>query len=107
MREKDIEALFRKGVRELGGMALKWVSPGTNGVPDRIVILPGGRIELVELKTDTGRLSDVQKAVHRKMAKCGVEVKTLYGKEDVITYLETWRERLMKEMGLALKGEQG
>lgn len=97
MKESYIEALFRDSVKKLGGMALKWTSPGNSGVPDRIVILPGGHIELVELKTDKGRLSDVQKAMHRKMEKCGVEVRTLYGKADVIEYLETWRGRLMQE----------
>lgn len=97
MKESYIEALFRDSVKKLGGMALKWVSPGKSGVPDRIVILPGGRIELVELKTDKGRLSDVQKAMHRMIEKRGVKVRTLYGKADVIEYLETWRGKLMKE----------
>ncbi len=50
MRETDIEEYLVKQTRARGGMALKFVSPGCSGVPDRIVILPGGRIGFLELK---------------------------------------------------------
>ena len=50
MKERDIEVLLRDGVKQLGGKAYKWVSPGNAGVPDRIVILPGGKVIFVELK---------------------------------------------------------
>lgn len=61
MREKDIEKILVDEVRKLGGRAYKWVSPGNDGVPDRIVILPGEPPYFVELKTDTGKLSALQK----------------------------------------------
>ena len=60
MREKEIEKKLVDGIKRLGGCAYKWVSPGRDGVPDRIVVLPGGIIWFVELKTDTGRLSPRQ-----------------------------------------------
>ena len=60
MREKDIEKKLVDGIKRLGGCAYKWVSPGRDGVPDRIVVLPGGIIWFVELKTDTGRVSPRQ-----------------------------------------------
>lgn len=60
MREKDIEKILVTEVKKLGGRAYKWVSPGNDGVPDRIVILPGERPYFVELKTDHGRLSALQ-----------------------------------------------
>ena len=50
MREKDIEKYLRDRIREIGGKAYKFVSPGNNGVPDRLVCLPGGRVVFVELK---------------------------------------------------------
>ena len=54
MLEKDIEKLFRDEIKKAGGKAYKFTSPGNDGVPDRIVMLPGGHIVFVELKTDTG-----------------------------------------------------
>lgn len=50
LQEKDIEKYFVRRVREAGGKAYKFVSPGNNGVPDRMVCLPGGRAVFVELK---------------------------------------------------------
>ena len=43
MRESSIESKFRDEVKEVGGMAYKFVSPGNAGVPDRVVILQGGK----------------------------------------------------------------
>ena len=60
MKESQIETQLVRGVRALGGRAYKFVSPGNTGVPDRLVVLPGGRIIFVELKTDTGKLSPMQ-----------------------------------------------
>jgi len=50
MLEKVIEERLRDGVKRLGGVAYKFVSPGNDGVPDRLVCLPGGRIAFIELK---------------------------------------------------------
>lgn len=50
MRENAVEANICRQVKALGGVAWKWISPGRQGVPDRICILPGGRIIFVELK---------------------------------------------------------
>lgn len=50
LQEKDIEKYFVRRVRDAGGKAYKFVSPGNNGVPDRMVCLPGGRAVFVELK---------------------------------------------------------
>ena len=60
--EKDIEQKLRKMVEKHGGLCLKWVCPGWTGVPDRIVLLPGGRIIFVETKRPKGgKLSELQK----------------------------------------------
>ena len=50
MKESDIESYLRKRVEANGGKCWKWVSPGRRGVPDRIVIMPGGVVAFVELK---------------------------------------------------------
>lgn len=59
--EKEIEAKLRQAVERHGGMCLKWVCPGWSGVPDRIILLPGGRIIFVETKRPKGgRVSAMQ-----------------------------------------------
>lgn len=60
--EKEIETKLRRMVERRGGLCLKWVCPGWSGVPDRIILLPGGRIIFVELKRPKGgKLSELQK----------------------------------------------
>ena len=85
MRESAIEAKLVQGVNALGGRAYKFVSPGHGGVPDRIVILPGGRIVFVELKTENGRLSGTQRYELGCLDALGCETKVLYGL-DAVTY---------------------
>ena len=87
MLEKAIEKKLVEGVRKMGGRAYKWVSPGANGVPDRIVILPGGRIIFVELKTEQGRVSKLQKMQHVILRRLGCDVRVLYGPDDVAAFL--------------------
>lgn len=73
MRETTVEQNICRQVKALGGVAWKWVSPGRSGVPDRICILPGGRIIFVELKRPglvDGR-SVQQKKVFRILAGLG------------------------------------
>ena len=72
----------------MGGKAYKFTSPGNTGVPDREVILPGGRIFFVELKTERGRTSPVQQAQIRALRKLGCEVRVLYGMQDVENFLQ-------------------
>lgn len=50
MQEKTIEAKLAKAVKSMGGLAPKFVSPGLDGVPDRLVLLPKGKIAFIELK---------------------------------------------------------
>lgn len=50
--EKDIEKALGRMVGRHGGLCLKWVCPGWAGVPDRIILLPGGHVMFVELKRD-------------------------------------------------------
>lgn len=85
--EKDIEAKLRRGVKAQGGISYKWVSPGTAGVPDRIVIWPNGIVEFVELKTDTGKLSKLQEVQIARLRAMGCCVCVLYGVDDVSRYL--------------------
>lgn len=72
--EKDTEAYLVKLVKRLGGRAYKFVSPGCAGVPDRIVILPGGRIFFVETKSEGKRSTALQRKIQRELRKLGCTV---------------------------------
>lgn len=66
MRESKIEKLLKRKVEEKGGLCLKWVSPGQTGVPDRIILMPNGKIRFVELKRPGEKVSPVQKAMAKE-----------------------------------------
>lgn len=93
MRERDIEQRLVREVRKMGGEAFKWVSPGNDGVPDRIVMLPG-LIIFVELKADRGRLSSVQKVQIRRIQKLGQDVEVVQGMDDLDQFLERMRHEI-------------
>ena len=104
MLEKDIEKLFRDEIKKAGGKAYKFTSPGNDGVPDRIVMLPDGRIVFVELKTDTGKLSRLQELQTRQIAELGQTVRVLHGLAEVRDFflefgLETAAYRLERRLG--------
>ena len=94
MKERDIEVLLREGVKQLGGKAYKWVSPGNAGVPDRIVILPGGKVIFVELKQENGRLTRLQKVQQETLRRMGAAAVTLRGAGDVKMYLDVLKEMM-------------
>ena len=50
MREQTIEHKLVVAIKNMGGLALKFISPGFDGMPDRLVLLPHGRLAFVELK---------------------------------------------------------
>ncbi len=79
MLEKDIEKILVGEVKKLGGQAYKWVSPGNNGVPDRIVILPNQRPIFVELKTETGKLTNLQQIQIERLRELGQQVEVVKG----------------------------
>ena len=87
MREKDIEKVLVNEVRKQGGRAYKWVSPGNDGVPDRIVILPGRPPIFVELKSKTGRLSALQGVQITRLRELGQDVRVLKGVQEVRNFL--------------------
>ena len=79
--EKAIEKKYRESVKKRGGLALKFVSPGFTGVPDRIALFPGGRIEFVELKAPGKKPTPRQLVVHEQFRKLGFTVRVIDGTE--------------------------
>ena len=71
MRERDVERRLVKAVKDRGGMCAKWVSPGLDRVPDRIVLLPEGRIGFGELKAPGERPRPLQIARMEQMKRLG------------------------------------
>nr|DAH06918.1 MAG TPA: hydrolase [Caudoviricetes sp.] len=59
MRENIIEQKLKESVKMNGGMALKFISPGMNGVPDRLLLLPTGKVAFAELKAPGHRVFSV------------------------------------------------
>lgn len=87
MKESEIEARLVRMVRGLGGLCLKFVSPGCAGVPDRIIILPGGRVVFVELKTEYGQLRNLQRYYIDELRERGADVRVLKGLDQVNDFI--------------------
>lgn len=79
MRESEIEKILVREVKKLGGQAYKWTSPGNDGVPDRIVVFPNRPALFVELKTDTGKLTPLQKVQCERLGSLGQPVHIVKG----------------------------
>ena len=81
MREVEIEKELVREVRKAGGWAFKFVSPGRCGIPDRIVVLPEGRVCFVELKAPKEKPRASQKVVMRRLCRLKVPVVTIDNKK--------------------------
>lgn len=77
MREKTIEQKFRTAVKAAGGLAVKFTSPGFDGVPDRLALLPGGRMAFVEVKAPGEKPRPLQLSRHRLLRHLGFKVYVL------------------------------
>lgn len=84
--EARIERYLTSSVRARGGHCFK-LAPTTAGLPDRLVVLPPGRLLLVELKAPGGRLRPVQVALHERLSAAGVEVAVLASKTQIDNWL--------------------
>lgn len=74
MREKTIEAALVKRIKTLGGLCEKFVSPNKRGVPDRIILLPLGRVIFVEVKSCGKVPTKLQLRDHARRRELGFEV---------------------------------
>lgn len=88
MRESAVERRLTEMLRKRGALCLKFVSPGNPGVPDRIVLLPGGRVIFAELKVQDGRTGALQERQIARMRGLGADVRVLKGVEQVRGFVE-------------------
>ena len=74
MNEAGIEKRLKLKVNENGGLALKLVSPGFAGVPDRLVLFPGSKVAFVELKAPAKKLRALQRKRKKQLEALGFKV---------------------------------
>ena len=83
MHERIIESKLTRATKAMGGLALKFISPGYDGVPDRIVLFPGGRIAFVEVKAPGEKPRPLQLSRHRLLRRLGFRVYVLDAAEQI------------------------
>ena len=88
MREKTIEKKLAQAVKAMGGLCPKFVSPGFDGMPDRLVLLPGGKLAFVEVKAAGCKPRPLQESRHGMLRRLGFQVFVLDRPEQIQLILE-------------------
>ena len=83
MLEKEIEMQLMKAVKKMGGRAVKFMSPGFDGMPDRLVLLPGGKCGFVEVKAPGKKPRALQVVRHEMLRAWGFKVYVADAKEQI------------------------
>lgn len=93
MGEKILERRLREEVKKMGGKAMKFVSPGNNGVPDRVVLFPNGKCCFVEVKSTGKKPTPIQSVVHKEFRALGFHVWVIDTKEGLDLFLKYYAEQ--------------
>ena len=88
VRESTVEAYLRDRVKAQGGIAYKWVSPGNVGVPDRLIVFPGGTVYFRELKAPGKKPTPLQMRQLEKLKALGFDVGVIDSKEGVDAFMK-------------------
>jgi hypothetical protein len=83
MLEKEIEMQLARAVKKMGGRAVKFTSPGFDGMPDRLVLLPGGKCGFVEVKAPGKKPRALQRVRHEMLKELGFKVYVLDAREQI------------------------
>lgn len=86
-RERDIEKWLRQKIEQMGGVAMKFTSPGNDGVPDRIAILPGGQVWFIELKVSGEKPKAIQEWQIERLRRLGCNVAVIAGMNEARNWL--------------------
>lgn len=90
MREKEVEQKLVKAVKHNGGVCWKFTSPGTAGVPDRLILMPFGKLAFVEVKAPGEKPRPLQVSRMKLLKRLGFKVFVLDNPEDI--------EKILKEV---------
>ena len=96
-KENRVEQRLVNGVKALGGVTFKFISPGAAGVPDRVVILPGGTVHFVELKAEGAVPSRLQLRRLKQLRQLDATALVLTGQSGVERYLDNLRTNIVCE----------
>lgn len=96
VRENKVEKYLDEKIKALGGITRKWVSPGRDGVPDRIVIVRG-IVVFVEVKTADGDVSPSQDREIRRLAESGARVTVVRGHDGVDKFIHRLNALVLTE----------
>jgi len=109
MREKQVEQRLVQEVKSRGGICPKFTSPGFAGMPDRLILLPGGRFAFAELKAPGGKPRPLQTARHRLLLRLGFRVFVIDEMSQVKTALDSLNapESLQEAPHAPLGGSDG
>lgn len=88
MRESLIERRLREAVERAGGKCLKLPANLYRGIPDRLVLLPGGRVFFIELKTSKGKPSEPQIAFREFLQRLGFHSLIIYGISETDQFIQ-------------------
>ena len=101
MRERDVESYLTKKLDSIGLSCLKFIPDDRTGMPDRVILLPGGRVLWCELKTKGGSLSEIQKYRHLELSKSGHEVVTVWDIPQADALVERLRDEVCSSHALS------
>ena len=93
-RERDVESRLASSLKKIGLPCLEFEPSNCIGMPDRLVLLPGGKVMWVEVKTDGGSLEEIQKLRHRELESLGHTVRVVWSKDDVDDLIEEIKKAL-------------
>lgn len=91
--EKKIEKALAEEVKNLGGHCFKFLPQFVNGLPDRVCLLPGGKIFFVELKTTKQKARALQLLWHAKLRKLGFRVEVIDQTKQIKEILQDYAKR--------------
>jgi len=89
--EKVLEKYLVAEVKKLGGWAIKLLSGLVKGLPDRLILLPGGVVAFVEVKTTGKKASKIQRIIHARLLMLGFRVEVVDSKEGINNFIQIYK----------------